>query len=75
MPCIDESGKLSESGEALIKSILSDELTVKEISSRINIPIFKVRSSIRELLEADLIEKIGESYKSTEKGKNLIQNQ
>lgn len=72
MPCIDDSGRLSESGEKLIKSLLSEDLDAKEISSRIGVPIFKVRSSIRELIEAGLIAEAGEKYRIMEKGKEMI---
>ncbi len=68
MPCIDESGNLTESATALLKALIDNSLTSKEISSKIGVPIFKVRSSIRELVEAELLVEVGEKYEITDKG-------
>jgi len=72
MPCIDDSGNLSESGKALITALSKDSLDVKEISSRLGVPLFKVRSSIRELIEANLIEEENKKYILTEEGKKFL---
>ncbi len=72
MPCIDDNGNLSDSGKALINALSKKSLDVKEISSQINVPLFKIRSSIRELIEANLIEESNDKYKLTEKGKTFL---
>jgi len=58
----------------LLQEVLNEEHTAKELSSKLNIPIFKIRSSIRELVEAQILEESGEKYKITEKGVGIIEN-
>jgi predicted transcriptional regulator len=72
MPCIDDSGNLSDSGKALLSALSKEQLDVKTISSQIGVPLFKVRSSIRELVEAGLIQESNEKYSLTEEGKNFL---
>lgn len=72
MPCIDDSGNISDSGKALLSALSKEQLDVKSISSQIGVPLFKVRSSIRELVEAGLIQESNEKYNITEEGKNFL---
>jgi predicted transcriptional regulator len=72
MPCIDDSGNLSDSGKALLAALSKENLGVKELSSQIGVPLFKVRSSIRELVEAGLLEESAEKYSLTESGKTYL---
>jgi predicted transcriptional regulator len=68
MACVSADGTISASAKALIKS-LESPLSVEEIASRLGSPLFKVRSSLRELVEARLIEVQGDRYLATEEGK------
>ena len=68
MACISADGTISASAKALIKS-LDSPLGVEEIAARLGSPLFKVRSSLRELVEARLIEAQGDKYLATEEGK------
>ena len=72
MPCIDDEGNISDSGIALIKALSKERLDVKALSSQIGVPLFKVRSSIREMVEAGLLEESDEKYNLTEKGKTFL---
>jgi predicted transcriptional regulator len=71
MACINPDGTLSESAKALLSNI-SDPLSPEEISKKVGQPLFKVRSSLREMTDAELVREEGGKYGITEKGKEKI---
>ena len=73
MPCVDESGNFSEAALKLLTALSKNQLDSKAISSEVGVPLFKVRSSLRELVEAKLLEEIGEKFKLTDYGKTLLE--
>ena len=48
MACVNPDGTLSTSAKELLK-ILNSPMTAEEISQKLNGPMFKVRSSLREM--------------------------
>ena len=73
MACVNPDGTLSSSAKELLK-ILNSPLTPEEISQKLNRPMFRVRSSLREMLEAKLIGSQKDKYVITEEGNKKIQN-
>jgi predicted transcriptional regulator len=71
MACINPDGTLSESAKALLSNI-SDPLSPEEISKKVGQPLFKVRNSLREMTDAELVREEGGKYGITEKGKEKI---
>lgn len=71
MACINPDGTLSESAKVLLSNI-QDPLTPEEISKKVGQPLFKVRSSLREMMAAELVREEGGQYGITEKGKEKI---
>ncbi len=71
MACINPDGTLSESAKALLSNI-QDPITPEEISKKVGQPLFKVRSSLREMMAAELVREEGGQYGITEKGKEKI---
>ncbi len=71
MACINPDGTLSESAKVLLSNI-QDPLTPEEISKKVGQPLFKVRSSLREMTAAELVREEGGKYGITEKGKEKI---
>jgi len=68
MACVSADGTITATAKALIKS-LEVPLGAEEIAARLGSPLFKVRSSLRELVEAGLIVAEGDKYSATEAGK------
>jgi predicted transcriptional regulator len=73
MACVNPDGTLSSSAKELLK-ILNNPMTAEEISQKLNRPMFKVRSSLREMLEAKMISSAEDKYVITEEGNKKIQN-
>jgi predicted transcriptional regulator len=71
MACVNPDGTVTESAKALLGSIV-DPLTPQEISQKVGQPLFKVRSSLREMTAAELVQEENGKFKITEKGKEKI---
>jgi predicted transcriptional regulator len=71
MACVNPDGTVSESAKALL-SIVQDPLTPEEISKQVGQPLFKVRSSLREMAQAELVREEDGKFIITEKGKEKI---
>ena len=73
MPCVSPDGKPTSSGMALLKSLENEPLSPSDVANKTGQPLFRVRSSIRELKNAGFIEEKADKYKLTENGKIIIQ--
>jgi predicted transcriptional regulator len=71
MPCVLPDGTVAPVAKRIL-SVTSKERSAEEIADETGAPLFRVRSSIRELIEAGLLEDRGERYRITEKGKGKI---
>ena len=71
MACVNPDGTLTSSAKELLK-ILNIPLTPEEISQKLNRPMFRVRISLREMLEAELISLEEDKYIITEEGTKRI---
>lgn len=71
MGCVNSDGSLTSSARELLK-MLGEPHSAQEVGQASGQPLFKVRSSMREMVEAELIEESDGKYKTTVKGKSLI---
>lgn len=71
MACVNPDGSVTESAKALL-CVLYNPLIPEEISQKLGQPLFRVRSSLREMSNAELIKDEGGRYIITEKGKEKI---
>lgn len=63
MACVNEKGQLPESAIKLLKSIENDALTAQDISKHTGIPLFKVRSGLREMKSLEFVIEENEKFK------------
>ena len=68
MPCVNPDGSITDSAKALLK-VVDIPRTVEEISNKLGQPLFKTRSSLREMVGAGLINEKGNMYVISESGK------
>ncbi|MHC1567888.1 MAG: hypothetical protein ACXQTJ_06370 [Candidatus Syntropharchaeales archaeon] len=71
MVCITPDGKLTESGRKIL-SVAKEFSTPDEISKTSDLPLFRVRSSLRELLELGFLEKVEDGFRITPEGKEKL---
>ena len=72
MACISPDGKPTESGTKMLRALKSGLGAPEEIAKSTGLPLFRVRSGLRELTQAGLVTEIGGRYDITERGKELI---
>ncbi len=71
MPCIDGSGKLSESGRRILAA-LGHPITLEEAARQTGLPLYRIRSGTREMVQAGLVEEKAGTYLTTAAGQALL---
>ena len=72
MACISPDGKPTESGTKMLRALELGLGIPEEIAMEAGLPLFRVRSGLRELTEAGLAEQQGYNYKLSAKGIELL---
>ena len=67
MPCVWPDGSLSTSGRLLLATVGADS-TAEEVAAVTGMALYRVRSSLRQLLEAGFISEQGGHFKQTKEG-------
>ena len=73
MACIDANGKLTRSGELILLAMM-EPADVEFAAKESGLPLFKVRSAVRELSKAGLLEEVDGGIKVTEKGVEKLED-
>ena len=72
MACISSDGKPTESGLKMLRALQLRLGSPEEIAKEVGVPLFKARSSLRELTRAGLAIEEDNKYELTEEGAKLI---
>jgi len=72
MACISPDGKPTESGTKMLRALESRPATPEEIASGAGLPLFRVRSGLRELSQAGLANLKDDKYELSPKGLELL---
>jgi predicted transcriptional regulator len=73
MACISPDGKPTESGAKMLRALKSGLGSPEEVAKDAGLPLFRVRSGLRELTQAGLANKKNDKYEITDKGTGLIE--
>ena len=73
MACISPDGKPTESGAKMLRALNSGLGFPEEIAKDTELPLFRVRSGLRELTQAGLASQKDDKYGITNKGAELIE--
>lgn len=73
MACIDSSGQLSESGRRILAALFTPN-TLEEIAKQTGLPLFRIRSGAREMLQVGLVEEKGGVYATTAAGRSAVES-
>ncbi len=74
MACVNPDGTITESAKRMLEA-LKEPLAPDEISMASGQPLFKIRSSLREMVESGLVTEDGEKYKTTDAGLAKLKRQ
>ena len=72
MACISPDGKPTESGIKMMRALQLGMGSPEKIAQEVGVPLFKARSSLRELTQAGLAVEEDNKYKLTEEGAKLL---
>ncbi len=68
MPCVSPDGKPTESGMKILGAIKAGSTSADEIAAASGMPLYRVRSGMRDLAEAGFVTGSEGSYALTEEG-------
>jgi DNA-binding IclR family transcriptional regulator len=70
MACVNPDGTLSPSALSILAALAEGPIAAPEIARRSGLPLYRIRSSIRELVGAGLVslDEKEETYRLTETG-------
>ena len=72
MACISPDGKPTESGTKMLRALQAGLKSPEEVAQETGLPLFRVRSGLREISQAGLAEQKEDRYKLSDKGATLI---
>ena len=72
MACISPDGKPTESGARMLRALESGLGSPEEIAKEAELPLFRVRSGLRELTQAGLANQKDDKYELSPKGVELV---
>jgi len=73
MACVSPDGKPTESGTKMLRALQTGLKSPEEVALETGLPLFKVRSGLRETTGAGLTEQQEDRYKLTGNGAKLIE--
>jgi predicted transcriptional regulator len=72
VPCVSPDGKPTESGVATLTAVKGGAKTPEAVSKVTGQPMFRVRSGLRELVNAGFLELSDGEYSLTEMAKSVL---
>jgi DNA-binding IclR family transcriptional regulator len=72
MACVSPDGKPTESGTKMLRALQAGLKSPEEVAQETGLPLFRVRSGLRELSEAGLADQKEGKYAISQKGAELI---
>lgn len=72
VPCVNPDGKPTESGKKMLKAA-AELVTIEEIASTAVLPLFRVRSGLRDLIEAGYLKEAQGKYIITDEGLKALE--
>lgn len=67
MACISPDGTLSEPARKVL-GVLVQGKALEDVAGEVDVPLYRIRSSVRELVQAGLVEESGAVFRTTPAG-------
>jgi DNA-binding IclR family transcriptional regulator len=71
MKCPHCEEEVTESGTKMLRALKSGLSTPEAVAQEAGLPLFRVRSGLRELVQAGIVEQNGDDYHIIDKGAGL----
>ncbi len=72
MPCVSPDGKPTDSGMNMLRAVRDGKQTPEDMATATGMPLYRVRSGMRELLEARLLVQSDDTVSLSEQGRSLL---
>lgn len=72
MACVSPDGRPTESGMKMLRALKLGSMSPEEIAPGIGMPLFRVRSGLRELAGAGFTSQKGDKYELSDKGIEIV---
>ncbi len=72
MPCVSPDGKPTSTGMTTLNAVKAGASTQKEVANATGQPMFRIRSGLRELVNAGFLELVDEKYALTVVGEQVL---
>lgn len=73
MGCVNPDGTVSTAARAVLQA-MQDGATAADAASAAGLPLFRVRASLRELVDGALVTVEGDLYTLTERGRDALEH-
>lgn len=65
-------GKPTPTAKLVLESLRAKALTPEELAEATHLPLFRIRSSLREIVQAGWVRESGERYEATPEGLEMV---
>jgi DNA-binding IclR family transcriptional regulator len=72
MPCVSADGKPTKSGIEMLSALKGGASTTDALSGATGMPMFRIRSGLRQLVNAGFIKQVDDKYQLTPEGSKLV---
>lgn len=72
LACVDDKGRLSGTAGKLLETIETESLSPERISEKVNTPLFKVRSSLRDMKRMGFVNETDGQFQMNPDAKKLL---
>ena len=72
MACVNASGETTEAARQILSAML-EVSPLSQVAARTGMPLYRIRSAMREFSEAGLAVESGDGWKATETGRKAIE--
>ncbi len=72
MACISPDGTLSGPARKVLRALVQQK-TLEDVAGAADVPLFRIRSSVRELVQAGLVEQSGALFRTTAAGQAKLE--
>jgi DNA-binding IclR family transcriptional regulator len=72
MPCVSADGKPTKSGIEMLSALKGGASTPDALSGATGMSMFRVRSGLRQLVNAGFVKQVDDKYQLTPEGNKLV---
>ncbi len=72
MACVNADGTLTGTARRILNVLIVEEKNTDKIAADAGLPMFKVRSLVREMVQSGVIEELDDGYLISDKGRQKL---